>query len=77
VIEAIKVADHSGQVENDLHDIYETSSVLLDVQAYELLDNIPEMLERGQSRSDNQEDEAPEARMTPLPNKAFDGLWSR
>lgn len=78
MIEAIKVADHSGPaVGSDLHNIYETGSVRLDVQAYELLDTIPEMLERGDPQSDNQEEEAPEARVTLLPNKALDGLWSR
>jgi len=77
VIEVIKVADHSGPaVGSNIFNIYETDSVRLDVQAYELLDNAPEMLERDESNSGGQEEEAPEARVTLLPNKALDGLWA-
>lgn len=70
------MTDHSGPaVGHTSDDIYDISTVRLDVQAYELLDSAPEVLVKEPRQDGAQEEEVPEARITMLPSKGFDGLW--
>ena len=77
MIEVIRVAGFCGPANDDTYDIYDVNTVKLDIQAYELLDSAPQALVEENPDSSTQEEEVPQARVTILPNKALDGLWSR
>jgi hypothetical protein len=55
--------------------VYRLDDVEMDVQAYQLRGGEPESSQSVDTTADKWDEDAPQARVIPLPNKELDGVW--
>lgn len=74
-LQSVKVTECTGQGIEIESGAYRLDNVEMDVQAYQLRGAEMENSQPVDTSTEKWDDDAPQARTIPLPNKEFDGVW--
>lgn len=74
-LQSIRVTECSGQGSEIESGAYRLETVEMDVQAYQLRGAEMENTQSTDIAPERLEDDTPQARIVPLPNKELDGIW--